>query len=212
MNITDLRPQAKRKLDQFGVTEETLAARVNFLASSGFLKDAKVLFLGDYDLTSLACLPKAKNSELWALDVDGEVLKVIKEESRGGIRTVKHNLLAPLPKRQAASFDLVFTDPPYTVEGVSLFISRALEALTKGERARIVLSYGSLDPVRVLAVQEILLKHGLAIEELRPGFNEYLSAKTIGDSSDLYTLQPTERARPLVRGDYRGKVYTWEAG
>ncbi len=209
--ITDFRPQPKRKLDQFGVTEETLAARVNLLVERGFLTDAKILFLGDYDLTSLACLSRAKNTELWVLDVDPDVLMVIKREGNGVIATVTHNLNQPLPKRLLSSFDAVFTDPPYTSEGVALFLSRSLAALTGGERARIFLSYGSLDPVRALAVQEKILAHGTLIEELHPKFNEYLAAKTIGDVSDLYVLRPTAKARPLLRGEYQGKIYTYES-
>lgn len=208
--ISALRPSPKRKFDQFGVTEETLAARANFLAERGFLTDAKILFLGDYDLTSLACLPLAKNTELWVLDVDPEVCDVVKRESKGLIFTVQHNLSAPLPRRILSSFDTVFTDPPYTPEGVSLFLSRAIEALAKGERGRILLSYGSLDPVRALAVQEQILKQGVVFEEIRPRFNEYLAAKTIGGFSDLYLLCPTAKTRPLVRGEYSGKIYTFE--
>jgi predicted methyltransferase len=208
--ITDLRPKPKRQFDQFGATEETLFARANLLAERGFLSDSKILFLGDYDLTSLACLPKAKNTEIWALDVDHEVLRVIKEQSKGAVFTVQHNLTSLLPHRLLSSFDFIFTDPPYTPEGVTLFLSRALQALTKGDRARVALSYGSLDPVRILALQGKILEHGIVIEELRPGFNEYLAAKTIGDVSDLYVLRPTAKVRPLVRGGYAGKIYTFE--
>lgn len=208
--ISALRPEPKRKFDQFGVTEETLSARTNFLAERGFLKDAKILFLGDYDLTSLACLPRAKNTEIWVLDVDSEVLDVVKKESGGSVFTIQHNLATQLPRRLVASFDVVFTDPPYTPEGVSLFLSRGIEALVKGNRGRIVLSYGSLDGVRVLAIQQKILDHGLVIEELKPRFNEYISAKTIGGSSDLYVLASTEKARPLIRGEYSGKIYTFE--
>ncbi|MEX0587498.1 MAG: bis-aminopropyl spermidine synthase family protein [Patescibacteria group bacterium] len=208
--ITDFRPAPKRQFDQFGVTEETLAARANFLAERGFLTDAKILFLGDYDLTSLACLPLAKNSELWALDIDEEVLRVIQQQGKEAVKTTRHDLGFPLSKRLKASFDVVVTDPPYTPEGVALFLSRALEALTRGQRARVALSYGSLDPVRAQAVQEKILSHGVLIEELRPKFNEYLNAKTIGDVSDLYLLRPTAKARPLVRGEYSGKIYTHE--
>ena len=208
--ITDLRPKPKRQFDQFGATEETLAARANFLAERGFLTDSKILFLGDYDLTSLACLPKVKNTEIWVLDIDGEVLEVIKKESKNAIFTVQHNLVTQLPSRLASSFDLVFTDPPYTPEGVSLFLSRSLDALVKGIRGRIFFSYGSLDPVRALAVQEKIMEHGVLIEELRSGFNEYLAAKTIGDVSDLYLLRPTAKTHPLIRGEHQGKIYTWE--
>ncbi len=212
MNIVPLRPKAKRRFDQFGVTEETLNARANFLASRGFLTDTKILFLGDYDLTSLAVIPIMKNAEVWTLDIDDDVLAVIKKKSRGAVVGVKHNLTSPLPKKMLAAFDMVFTDPPYTPEGVSLFLSRSLEALSKGERARVVLSYGTSEkaPERALAVQEKILKHGLLIEELLPGFNEYLAAKTIGDRSDLYVLRPTPKTRPLIRGEYQGKIYTYE--
>lgn len=209
MNLTELRPKAKRKLDQFGATEKTLTGRVNLLASRGFLTDSKVLFLGDYDLTSLACVPLAKNTEIWALDIDRDVLNVIKEAGKG-VETVQHNLVNPLPKKLLAAFDAVFTDPPYTPEGVALFLSRSLEALAKGDRARIFLCYASLDPVRVLAAQEKILEHGVVFEELLPSFNEYIAAKTIGDTSDLYVLRPTAKSRPLVRGEFRGKLYTWE--
>jgi len=208
--ISEPRPPAKRKFDQFGVTEETLEARANFLAEGGFLKDSKILFLGDYDLTSLACLTKAQNSEIWVLDIDGEVLEIVKKESQGSIFTIQHNLITQLPKRLASAFDVVFTDPPYTPEGVSLFLSRSLEALAKGDRGRILLSYGSLDPIRALAIQEKIFAHKMVIDELRPRFNEYLAAKTIGGVSDLYVLRPTAKTSPLVRGDYQGKIYTFE--
>jgi len=123
---------------------------------------------------------------------------------------VEHNLTNPLPRRLRASFDAVFLDPPYTLGGVSLFLSRAVEALAKGGRGRVFLCYGSLDPVRSLAVQEKILTQGILFEEIRPGFNQYLAAKTIGDTSDLYLLRPTPKTRPQIRGEYRGKVYTWE--
>lgn len=211
MDLVKLRPEAKRKLDQFGATEKTLIARANLLASRGFLIDSKVLFLGDYDLASLACAPLAKNTELWALDIDKDVLKAIKEAGKG-VETVYHNLINPLPRRLLAAFDAIFVDPPYTPSGVSLFLSRSLEALSKGERARIFLCYGTSQkaPERVLAVQEKILAHGVVIEELLPDFNEYIAAKTIGDCSDLYLLRPTPKTRPLVRGEYRGKLYTYE--
>lgn len=208
--IINLRHQPKRIFDQFGVTEETLAARANILAERGFLTDSKILFLGDYDLTALACLPRAKNTEIWVLDVDPDVLAIVKREGRGAITTIIHDLSQPLPRRVVSSFDVVFTDPPYTPEGVALFLSRSLEALTRGERARVFFSYGSLDPVRAAAVQERILAHGVVIEELRPKFNEYLAAKTVGNSSDLYLLRPTAKARSLVRGKYGGKIYTYE--
>lgn len=178
------------------------------MAERGFLTDTKVLFLGDYDLTSLAILPLAKNCEIWVLDVDKEVLEVIEKESHGAVAVVEHNLLNPLPKRLVEGFDVVFTDPPYTPQGVTLFLSRALEALSKKGAGKILLSYGSLDPVRILTVQGEILEHRLLIEELASKFNEYLDAKTVGNVSDLYTLCITEKTKPLVKEAYSGTIYT----
>lgn len=211
MDLIDLRPKPKRKLDQFGVTEETLKKRADFLAKRGFLTNSKILFLGDYDLTSLACISLIKNSEVWVLDVDEEVLDVIKKTNRG-IEAVQHNLTNPLPRRLRGAFDAVFTDPPYTPEGVSLFLSRALEALNPKKEGRILLCYGTSDkaPERTLTIQEKILAHGVIIEELLPNFNRYLAAKTIGGASDLYVLRLTPKARPLIRGECKRKIYTWE--
>lgn len=208
--LVSLRPRPKRKFDQFGVTEKTLEERSNFLASRGFITDSKILFLGDYDLTSLAALPLTKNCEIWVLDADTDVLDVIKKESKGTVSSIEHNLLNPLPKRSLESFDFIFTDPPYTPEGVSLFLSRAIDALSREKDSKIILSYGSLDPVRALAVQNKILEHGVLIKELLPQFNEYLDAKTVGNASDLYVLGITERTKPIIRGVYGGKVYTHE--
>lgn len=209
-SLISLRPSPKRKFDQFGVTEKTLKERGSFLASREFLTNSKILFLGDYDLNSLAALPLAKNSEIWVLDVDADVLDVIKEESKGTIISIEHNLLNPLPKRLLESFDFVFTDPPYTLEGISLFLSRAINALSREKDSKIILSYSSLDPVRTLAGQNKILEHGLLIKELLPQFNEYLDAKAVDNVSDLYVLGVTERTRPSIRGVYSGKVYTHE--
>src|SRR3989337_1788500 len=77
MELASIRPAPKRQFDQFGGTEETLGARVNLLGERGFLTDSKVLFLGDYDLTSLAAQPRGKNTEIWALDIDQDVLEVV---------------------------------------------------------------------------------------------------------------------------------------
>jgi predicted methyltransferase len=166
--------------------------------------------MGDYDLTSLAVLPLVKNCEIWVLDVDKEVVDVINKESRGAITAVEHNLLNPLPKRLINNFDAVFMDPPYTPWGVGLFLSRAVEVLYEKGMGKILLSYGSLDMVRVLAVQDEISKHGLVIEKIISKFNKYVNARTIGGFSDLYVLSVTAKTRPVIKGTYSGKVYTHE--
>lgn len=230
--ITKYRPKPKRQYGQLGCTAETLEKRARLLSDQGDLKNKRILFLGDYDLTALACLPKAENSEIWVLDIDADVLSAVREGTRptglpreasaewGAIQTIAHDLRNPLPKRLRGYFEVVFTDPPYSPEGIALFLSRAIEALGKdgptSSRFRgvkkIYLCYGTGEKARdrALKIQKIITEMGLLIQEVLPGFNLYPGARDIGGKSHLFILLPTPQTKPLVKGVYSAKIYSFE--
>src|SRR6185369_9356864 len=85
------------------------------------------------------------------------------------------------------------TDPPYTPEGVRLFLGRGLSGLRDREYGRLVLAYGYGDrqPALGLKVQQAILGLRLAIAAMLPDFNRYRGAQAVGSASDLYVLQPT---------------------
>jgi len=92
--------------------------------------------------------------------------------------------------------DLVFTDPPYTTEGMRLFLVRALEALRPTGHERIVFCFGTGERhlVKALEVQSLLGELRLALEAMLPGFNRYSGAEAIGARSDLYICRPSRGA------------------
>jgi DNA-directed RNA polymerase subunit RPC12/RpoP len=100
------------------------------------------------------------------------------------------------------------TDPPYTVAGADLFLSRAVSGLAPEPGQHVFFSFGARRPADTLRTQEIIAGLGLAIRSLSPGFNEYAGAGILGGTSNLYHLRSTEAARPLVDGEYGGPLYT----
>src|SRR5205823_13972231 len=108
--------------------------------------------------------------------------------------------------------DLVLADPPYTVEGIRLFLGRGLEALRPTGHERIAFCFGTGERHRkkALDVQRVLVNLGLALEAMHPGFNHYAGAEAIGARSDLYLCRPTKRSWPSRRGraGKEARIYT----
>lgn len=128
------RPTPIRDYDQFLATDQTVIKRACYLLDQGELVRTKVLFLGDDDHTSLAISSVAIESNVTVLDIDERILNSISDMSKShqyGIETIRHDLRKPLPKDLLDSFDVVFTDPPYTSSGIALFINQGLSALKK---------------------------------------------------------------------------------
>ena len=164
----NLRAEPKREYDQFTATLETTARRAMLLNFFEDVKGKRILFLGDDDFTSVAVSHIGKPARACVLDIDPRILDGIKEASAGeklDIETVKYDARKSLPNELRGKFDVVFTDPPYTTEGVSLFLSRAIEALdTKGNQAaRIYFCYGNSDRAkeRFLPIYELVTSSGL---------------------------------------------------
>ena len=101
------------------------------------------------------------------------------------------------------------TDPPYTVAGGRLFLSRAADALREG--GSVFLSFGAARAEVVFAVQHELTAMGLAIEALTRDFNRYVGAGVLGGTSHLYRLRVSGSLRPLVRAVFEGRLYTAES-
>jgi hypothetical protein len=121
---------------------------------------------------------------------------------------IEHDLREPLPDRLAAGFEVACTDPPYTVAGAELFLSRAVAALAPDPGQHIFFSFGARRPDETVRTQSMIAAMGLAIRSLSPGFNSYLGAGILGGTSHLYHLRSTQESRPLVPGHYAGPLYT----
>ncbi|HYT38118.1 MAG TPA: bis-aminopropyl spermidine synthase family protein, partial [Acidimicrobiia bacterium] len=204
-------PPSRWRLDHVPATPETMARRAVYFAGEYELDGASVLCLGDHDLTSLAIGSVEPGAELTVVDIDEPVLDHIAgSAARLGLPVTAAwaDLRLCLPPSVVGTADLVFTDPPYTVEGMWLFLVRALEALRPTGHERIAFCFGTGERhlVKALEVQSLLGDLRLALEAMLPGFNRYDGAEAIGARSDLYICRPTkgakvgEPARPARRG------------
>jgi predicted methyltransferase len=143
--------------------------------------------LGDDDLTSVAIARVAAELELGAsirglviLDVDPAVVSFVRHALRRApfeVDAIVHDLRDPLPERLREHADAVFTDPPYTVGGARLILSRAAEA-TAGARGRdVFVAFGPKRPEELLAVQRAIAEMGFTVRRLVRNFNDYLGAR-----------------------------------
>ena len=100
------------------------------------------------------------------------------------------------------------TDPPYTVAGAELFLSRAVSALAPGAGGHVFFSFGARRPAETVHLQRLMADMGLAIRSLTPGFNSYEGAGILAGTSHLYHLRTTADSRPAVTGRFDGPLYS----
>ncbi|RAY15675.1 putative methyltransferase [Actinomadura craniellae] len=195
-------PAPLQSLDHVPATAETALKRAHFMLRGYDLRGARVLCVGDHDLTSLALFLAggAAGLGVTVVDIDERTLEYIDVQARRlgfDVRVHYADLRLGLPAALRDSCDLVFTDPPYTPEGVRLFAARGLAALADQHNGRLLVAYGfgERQPALGLAVQEALAPLHLVYEAVLPGFNRFTGAQAIGAAAALYVLRPTRRSR-----------------
>ncbi len=207
------RPRPLPWLDQAHGTPETALLRALFMLEKGDVEGRKILFLGDDDFTSIAVGLLKTAEEIAVLDVDSRLLEAIQVISRRenlSITCVECDLRDPLPQHLRHKYDVVFTDPPYTIPGLTLFISRCITALKRRKGASVYLAFAHQPPKRMLIMQKALSAMGLALAEQVPRFNTYEGAEMFANSTFLARLESTEKTEPLVKEAFDGKLYTGE--
>lgn len=211
-------PAAKPELDQTHCTVDTKISRVLAMHEAGALAGTRIIILGDDDLVSVAIARFAALTgtpgdirRLTIVDADADVLACIAANTAGtGVpaELVQHDLREPLPAALHAAFDVACTDPPYTVAGARLFLSRAVAALGREAGQHVFFSFGARRPEETLRTQELISGMGLTVRAMTPNFNEYAGAGILAGTSHLYHLRTTGALAPLIAGDYQGPLYT----
>ncbi|HEY7226452.1 MAG TPA: bis-aminopropyl spermidine synthase family protein [Micromonosporaceae bacterium] len=208
-------PRARQALDHVPATAQTVVRRALWLDATFDLDEARLLCVGDHDLTSLAVARVNPRVTVTVVDVDDALLAYIDAQNCPSIRCLWSDLRFGLASGATGWADLVVTDPPYTPEGVGLFLSRGLQGLRHVERARLVMAYGFAEnhPGLGRNVQQAVTGLRLVYEAILPGFNRYHGAQAIASRSDLYVLRPTSRTAPSadVRNIYTHGAQSLEA-
>ncbi|MEV6640219.1 bis-aminopropyl spermidine synthase family protein [Amycolatopsis sp. NPDC051371] len=203
-------PPPLAALDHVQATPETVLRRALWLDARYDLASARVLFLGDHDLTSLAVHAVCPAASLTVVDLDERVLAYLDERSGREIVAAHADLRIGLPPAFNGAFDLVFSDPPYTPEGMGLFAARGVQALREPSEGRLLFAYGysPRHPALGAQVQRSLATLGLTFEAILPDFNRYFGAQAIGSAADLYVCQPTAKAKKMRGGKGKSAIYT----
>ncbi|MQA87568.1 MAG: putative methyltransferase [Streptosporangiales bacterium] len=217
-SLVEAAPGPLAALDHVPAIPETVLKRAYFMLHTYELRGARILCLGDHDLTSLGIFLAGGEDGLTVdvVDVDERTLEYIDREANRrdfGVQCYFGDLRIGLPSALKGAYDLIFTDPPYTPEGMRLFVSRGLEALRDDRNGRLLVAYGfgEQHPALGLSVQNALAPLHLVYEAVLPGFNRYTAAQAIGSTAAMYVLRPTRRSAAAARrlGDQSStRVYT----
>lgn len=192
-------PEPRSALDHVPATPETVVRRALWLDSTFDLAGAHLLFVGDHDLTALAVTRLNPDAAATVVDLDERLLSYLDDqapERRSRIRCLYADLRFGLPAAAYGCADVAFTDPPYTPDGVRLFVDAGLLGLRDRELGRVVLAYGfgEAHPTLGLKVQQALSARQVVFESILPDFNRYAGGgQAVGGASDLYVCRPTSR-------------------
>ena len=204
--ILENRPEPDFALDQSHAISSTVVNRALYLLKKGDIEGRKMLFLGDDDATSLAVGLLNLAEEITVIDIDRNVLKFLSEEantlSLKNYSVLTHDLRESSPASVLNNYDVVVMDPPYTNEGLRLFLKRAKQMLKtnvniEGKEHKVIgkkclLCFGNKPPKEMQQIQLSILDHGFIIKEMIPYFNLYKGASILGQFSHLYYLELAE--------------------
>lgn len=202
-SLLENRPSPEFALDQSHADFPTVLKKTLYLLKKGDIEGRKIIFLGDDDLISLSVGLTKLAKEIIVVDIDHRILDFIsnsvEELSLSNFNTLLYDLRKPCPTNIINKYDIVIMDPPYTYEGLRLFLKRARQILKSnininGKDYSIIgkkclLSFGNKPPEEMLKLQLSILDHGFIINEMLPDFNHYEGASIIGKFSHQYYLQ-----------------------
>jgi hypothetical protein len=226
--IRDERPDADVTLDQVKCTVDTIARRLLLLHGWQAFDGTSILFLGDDDFVSVSsCLPAFADEffipdmqsgklpfSITVADIDERILGAIrslaKAKSISNLATFTYDAREPLPPELAGRFDVVFMDPPYTLNGAKLFLSRGMAALSGLKGGRIFLSFGHVSVDVMQSLLGLINEAGLVIEALIPSFNKYEGGNILGNVSQMVVLSTGAGIEPPIATDesFLEQIYT----
>ncbi|MHA1685459.1 MAG: bis-aminopropyl spermidine synthase family protein [Candidatus Heimdallarchaeaceae archaeon] len=210
----NLRGTPLTTIDQSFATAETSIFRILYMNQRFDMLKQRFAFVGDSDLTSIAlAILSPITKEITVFDIDDrieQIIQIANHDLNRKINFVKVDLREPIDDNFRNRYDCIFTDPPYTREGCSLFISRSIELLNNERGGTIYLSFGIKPPKDMLEIQQDLTKMGCVITDILPRFNKYEGAQKLGNVSNLYRIVTAPNSKPLITDKYTGPLYTGE--
>ncbi|WP_210318244.1 bis-aminopropyl spermidine synthase family protein [Aureimonas endophytica] len=213
-------PPVDVTLDQAPCTPETALRRALAMHEAGAVEGRHIAIMGDDDSMSVA-IPLVARAlgiggprRITVFELDPSRCRQLREAAErigAPVEIVPQDLRDPLPAGFHGGFDVLETDPPYTLPGMALFLRRGLEALRRETGLPVFLSYGDLAPGDQLACLRELAALGLAASRIRPSFNRYAGASILGSTGQLLELRTTDEVPDAVEAErFAAPIYTGE--
>ena len=163
--------------DQLSILPGAVKNKLAVMLKKNDLRNRDVLCMGDDDLFSVACSLTGLPRSITVFEIDEKVIGFINKVSRElpiPIKTVSLNLLKPLPKNYNGSFDVFVAEPPDTVKGTLLFVSRGMQALRKDGVFYLGMTEVTLSKKQWLEIEKTVLAAGITLTDIIGGFEEYV--------------------------------------
>lgn len=218
------RPKPDFSIDQTHCTYMTSLKRSLLALKNNTLINKKILCVGDDDLVSVSLgllLKKLygdgykSKSEIHVIDIDERYLDYINRISHKydlPITCHKMDLRKSMDKELINKFDCFYTDPPYTMNGLHLFLSRGISALKKIKGLPIFFSFAHKSYDYSFEMMKKFNEMGLSVYRIMPKFNAYEGASIIGNIGQLIILKTTSYTSLNIEEDtyYKDCLYTKE--
>ena len=121
----------------------------------------------------------------------------------------KKDLRENLQDELIGQFDCFYTDPPYTMNGMRLFLSRGIDTLIRRKGLPIFLSFAHRSYDTSYEILTKINQMGLCVNRIVPKFNSYEGASILGNIGQLMILNTTSYTKSDIKEDYyREYLYT----
>lgn len=217
----------QNRYDQAPLVPEAAVYKVAYAIQRGDVANKDVVCVGDDDLTSIIFALSGLPKSVLAIDIDKFLLETIEEYAEKNnlpIKALRHDLRKSIPDHLKKKFDLFMTEPPDTVSGITLFVSRGVEFLKNDGVGYCGISLTACPPLGLLEMQKNFTKMNLLITdrlvkysdypphrtelkhvEVPDCYDDFYPPKKVWYVSDLVRLRTTAKTRPLFK-EYKGKL------
>ncbi|MCX7702896.1 MAG: bis-aminopropyl spermidine synthase family protein [Planctomycetota bacterium] len=224
----------KDNFDQAPLLPEASVYKALYVAQRGDLSGKSVVTVGDDDLLSLIFGMTGEPKRVLAVDIDEQVLGVISEYSRKmglGVDVMQSDFRLDIPPEVCGKFDTFVTEPPDTVDGITLFVSRGVQFLKKevGKVGYCGVSTTACPPLGIVQLGKNFAEMGLVVSAWLTKFSEYPPVRTelkhievpdfydpfyppsrVWYVSDLVRLKTTNSTKPLIKGIFKGNISDYD--
>ena len=165
-----------RKHHQLICNSESIFHKIEWIETY-FSKESQILILGDDDQLSIG-LMKRGFQNITVIDIDATLIQKIQKECQNKVRAAVHNLEHTPPEFLKNEYDCVVMDPPYSIEGIHLFLNGALKMCrNKKPVIHLYCSGVFLGEKGSLEFLELLKKNSLYLKQVIPSICAYPYSK-----------------------------------